>query len=508
MSQRVSIGKLRVLTINDVYAFQPVQGLGGYAEISTLIQQYRTDHCLLFINGDFLGGSPLAEHFQGKCVVEVLDQLGVDYCVIGNHEFDFGNDALQQRIHESRFRWLGSNIRQKESGELFGGVTDTAIEKFTFQLPNSSEERTVKVGLFGVCTESTPVLSWPGKDVAFHPVLECATQKSAELRGAECDLVIAVTHVDLSEDHEIAEQNHDVQLILGGHEHFPYNHVTKHGTLIFKAGQNAYWLGVIDFDLELHRKTDASGHVTETITSFPSWQMVANRGNLPDPAVAKIIDQYRQEKEKADAMIDKSEVICTVVHQPLITKTSVVRCGSAQVLNVAVDAVWKRYCVHGEYADLAILNGGIIRGDSIYPPGTQITRGILMEEVPFPLQLAMMNIQGRYIKEALEQHLRKYPTPNGSYPHISGNLSVIVNGDEHPMQRIQSIHINGEPMEDDRVYKLATTRFLSIGGDNCSGYTHGEVFSTEDVKFFDVFLEYMKSLSQLDATLEERLKVV
>lgn len=514
MSEIHHVGKIRIMSINDVYAFSPVQGLGGYAEVSTLIEQLRTPHTITVINGDFLGGSPLGEHFQGKCAVDVLNEMNIQYCVIGNHEFDFGNEILKQRIKESSFKWLGSNIKYKETNKLLEGITDTNIEEFTYKskIDEKEEEIKVKIGLFGVCTLDTPVLSWPGKDIQFKPVVECAIEKNNQLK--ECDMIIAVTHVDLKEDLQIADTIKNIDLILGGHEHFPYNHITKTGTLIFKTGQNAYWLGVVDYDIQLHFVRNVNGEIIEKRFKFiPSWQMISNHGIPPNPNVLKVINNYIELKEKDDAKIDKHELICVVKHQPLITKTAVVRCGSAQVMNHVADSLWKNFFVNGVSSDLAIINGGVVRGDSVYPPNTKITRGILMHEVPFPLIIVMIEIKGKFIKEALEQHLASYPAPAGSYPHVSGNVKVIVDGSLPVMSRIKQISINDSPMDFEKEYLLTTSQFLSQGGDKCSAYTNGVCVEDDDgsppkTKIFDILLPYLKNLSELDATLEERLQVI
>ena len=490
--------KIRILTINDVYAFEPVQGLGGYAEVSTLIEQYRTENCLVMINGDFLGGSSLAEHFKGKCAVEVLDAIGIQYCVIGNHEFDFGNDILKEHIKNSKFRWLGSNIKIKETDELLEGITDTAIESFDV-ITDDGKKRNIKVGLFGVCTLDTPVLSWPGKDIYFEPSLECATKKCEELRD-KCDLLVGITHLDLTDDLAIADANRNIDLILGGHEHFPYNHITKSGTLIFKAGQNAYWLGVIDYDIDI--TIDENGN--EKLIFHPSWSMVANHNYKPNPNVLSIIDKYRKEKAEADKLIDKEELICTVKNNTLITKTSIVRTGPAQIMNIVADAILNNFFADGYQADFSIINGGIVRGDSSYPPNTKITRGILMDEVPFPLKLVMIRIKGKFVKEALEQHIIKYPAPVGSYPHVSKGLNVIFDGSRNPMDRIISIKLHGEPIDPEKEYLVTLTHFLSIGGDGCKGYTNSTYVGDSEL-LFDVLLSYLKSKGEINPVLEERL---
>lgn len=407
MSQPVPLGTIRILTINDVYAFQPVQGRGGYAEIATLANKYRTENSIFTINGDFLGGSSLAEFFQGKCVIEVLNAMDINMCVVGNHEFDFGNKELHHRMLESNFDWLGSNVKLTDDPtKLFGTIKDTIIRTYTFQI--EGEEHQIKVGFFGVCTLDTPVLSFPDPDVIFEPVLECAKLKVEQLKQQQCDLIICLSHVSYAEDMQIANSIKGITAIFGGHDHHVINEISRSGTLIFKTGQNAYWLGVVDFHLEFIRDTDR-----KQLICCPSWQMVSNHNNPPKESVLKIIQHWNQEKEKAESTIDKSQPICTVANQVLVTKTGVVRTSCSQFGNLIADSLWKNLFPE-VHADMALINGGIVRGDSSYAPGTVITRGMLMDELPFPLTVVIFRLKGKFIKLAIEEHLGKYPSPSGS----------------------------------------------------------------------------------------------
>ena len=72
--------KFRVLTINDVYEFESRKGLGGFAQMSTLLKKHRAESdgpCFSVLNGDFLGGSALAERFKGESVIPVLNAMDV-----------------------------------------------------------------------------------------------------------------------------------------------------------------------------------------------------------------------------------------------------------------------------------------------------------------------------------------------------------------------------------------------------------------------------------------------
>lgn len=85
------------------------------------------------VNGDFLGGSNLAETFEGRNIVELLNEMSVDAVVIGNHEFDFGADGLQKRINESKFPYLGANIKDTATNTLWTPAKDILLQKFTIQ---------------------------------------------------------------------------------------------------------------------------------------------------------------------------------------------------------------------------------------------------------------------------------------------------------------------------------------------------------------------------------------
>ncbi len=78
------VGTLRILTVNDIYSSAAVDGVGGWPILHTMLQQYRTPTSITCVCGDFLGGSALAEHHQGRNVTAYLDAIQADAVVIGN----------------------------------------------------------------------------------------------------------------------------------------------------------------------------------------------------------------------------------------------------------------------------------------------------------------------------------------------------------------------------------------------------------------------------------------
>jgi 5'-nucleotidase/UDP-sugar diphosphatase len=229
---------LTLLTMNDVYEITPVQGQGGLAELMTLLRAERATatHHLTTVNGDFLSPSLMSALFKGAQMVALFNALGVDVVTFGNHEFDLGPEVTQQRIAESHFVWLGTNVLGAD-GKPFGGAGAT--------LTRQVGELTV--GMFGLVTLETAYLSSPGPTVTFAPVVPTAQAAVEALRQAGADVIIALTHLTIAEDRALAQQVPGISVILGGHEHAPITWY-EGGTLIHKSGQDARYLGRIDPD--------------------------------------------------------------------------------------------------------------------------------------------------------------------------------------------------------------------------------------------------------------------
>jgi len=150
----------RVLAVNDVYKperFALVRSLvRGLSKPSTLVMP-----------GDLLGGSLFASEHRGQSVIELLNATQVNYCLLGNHEFDYGDDRLRELMDMSNFPWLGSNVRESEGTGAERPMFHTAMDVDVFHVP-LLDGASVKVGVFGLCTAATPRLSHPSEKIVFE----------------------------------------------------------------------------------------------------------------------------------------------------------------------------------------------------------------------------------------------------------------------------------------------------------------------------------------------------
>src|SRR5215510_13821003 len=118
------------LHINDVYEISPKDGKGGFAPLMTLLKQERAaaPGAITTLGGDLIASSMMSGITKGTQMIELMNAIGLDLAVVGNHEFDFGTEILKQRVTESKFPWLGTNVLGTDGG-TFQTLTPTATRK-------------------------------------------------------------------------------------------------------------------------------------------------------------------------------------------------------------------------------------------------------------------------------------------------------------------------------------------------------------------------------------------
>ncbi|OQR89128.1 calcineurin-like phosphoesterase, partial [Achlya hypogyna] len=260
------------------------------AELATLLARERamiptTHTTLTTINGDFLSASQAGEYYKGAHMIDILNHMHIDLSVFGNHEFDFGADVLADRVRESRFQWLGANVREKATGRPFAETPETLL------LP-LGPDGALTLGVFGVCTPETPQLSFPGDRVVFEELVATAERCVASLEAQGADVVLALTHVSLANDKLLARRVPRIDVIVGGHDHDPVT-LYQGRTFIHKSGQNAMWLGRLDLTVA---KRGAK------VLVAPQWAMRLNRHLPPEPTVAALVAKYMARFASDDAV--------------------------------------------------------------------------------------------------------------------------------------------------------------------------------------------------------------
>lgn len=438
---------LRILHINDVYEISPKRGQGGMAQLMTLLKQERAraEHHITTLGGDLISPSVMSGLTKGQQMIEMMNAIGVDLAGLGNHEFDFGNAILQERMAQSKFTWVATNTLDA-SGKPWGGAAATVMR----------DVGELKVGFFSLLTPETEYLSSPESGVVFKPEIETAKDAVKSLKDAGADVIIALTHLDIAKDREMARTVKGISVILGGHDHDPITFY-EGGTLILKAGHDAHYLAVADVAFE---KKETSRGVR--VSMLPQWRFLATAGVAPDPEIDAKVKAFEGELDKQlSVAVGKTSVM-------LDSRRASVRSGESNFGNLIADAMKA-----GVGADVALTNGGGIRGDRTYDAGTTLTRKDILTELPFGNVTVMMKLKGADLLAALENGVSRVEDTAGRFPHVAG-MTVKYDRKMEQGKRVTEVMVGGAMLDPNKVYTLATNDYIANGGDGYAALKNGE----------------------------------
>ncbi|WP_297211754.1 MULTISPECIES: bifunctional metallophosphatase/5'-nucleotidase [Thermodesulfovibrio] len=435
--------EIRILHVNDFHGFaesyRPVGSeklMGGASYLASVIKKLRGEKPTLLLSaGDMIQGDNWANLTEGKSVIELMNAIGFDAMVVGNHEFDFGKETLKKRIAEANFPVLGANVNGLE-----------LLKPFLVK-----ELSGVKIAIIGVVTEETVTATHP-KNVAglrFEPVdrtIESILKQVQE----KVDLIVVVSHLGFYADRLLAEKVKGINLIVGGHSHTKIEKPVVIGnTIIVQAWEHGKALGVLDLTVDRKKIEKFSGHLIEIVPeSFTE-----------DKDISTIVNRYN---EMVNSILDERIGLAT---NDLDGEH--VRKKETNLGNFIADVIREK-----TGADVAIINGGGIRKGI---KKGEIKVKDIYSVLPFNNYLVAIKMSGKHIIEALEHGVSAIEEGAGRFPQISG-MRFVYDSKAKSGKRILSVYVGDKPLYIDREYTVATNDFLAAGGD---GYrTFGEVLKS------------------------------
>ncbi len=406
----------------------------GFAKITTLIKQVKEENpnTLVLDAGDAFQGMPIVNISKGEGMIPILEAAGYDAMTVGNHEFDFGFEALQNLYSKmTKIPMVSANI-YKESGER---VFKPYIVK---------ETGGVKVGIFGLTTPETTYISHPDntKGLTFMDAIESARNMVAEL-SSQADIIIALTHLGVEGDHtsiKVAEQVEGIDLIIDGHSHtaLPYGFIEVNGTMVVQTGEYTKNAGLVELEIQ-DKKI-----VRKSAALLPDSEDIKE-----DEEVKDLIEKLNAQNAPLLAqVVGKTEVELDGVRENVRAKETNLGNLSADSLRVMTGA------------DCAMVNGGGIR-TSI--KAGDITKLDMATVFPFGNAVVVQEMTGSVLLEALELSVSQYPEANGSFMQVSG-IEMKFNPEEKAGNRVISVKINGKDLSLTEKYTVAMPDFIAAGG--------------------------------------------
>ena len=272
--------------------------IGGMARLATAVEEIREkkraedEPVLLLDAGDFLGGSAFAWlALRGHSPeLTIMQRMGYDAVVIGNHEYDYGSAVLAQYLLRAGYPEahrttlvLASNTEAPEDHPLVARslYRNTRV----FELANG-----LRVGVFGLMGESAALLIAESRDVRFGDPHEAARQAIHGLREEGADFIVAITHSDLDEDIRLAQKVEGIDVIVGGHCHTALHSPAREGsTIIVKAGNLGKYLGQLEL---AYSPTTSEVRVRNEENNQP-FLIPIDGSFAPHPEIEALVSEYR-----------------------------------------------------------------------------------------------------------------------------------------------------------------------------------------------------------------------
>lgn len=437
------------LHLNDVYEISPLSdGSGGLARVAALRQSLKAKNpnTYTIVAGDFTSPSVIAtlrhegKRIRGRHMVEVFNTLGIDAVAFGNHEFDYDYDDLQARLNESRFTWLGTNLRWVQSDSIVGPFFQQRSESERKPCPDyqiveftDADGTRLRVGLWGV---TVTINSKPY--VHYLDPLDAAQRTCETLRG-QCDVQVGLTHLDIEDDLKLAARLPDVPLLMGGHDHDNMLHRVGR-TAVAKADANARTVYVHRLRYDKRR---GQVQVRSELRSIDA--------QLPEePNTAAVVAKWEKIKEEAlqSAGFNAAAQV-TVLKTPLDCREAFIRHQQAPVGKIILNAM---LAAAREKPDCALLNSGSIRIDDVLSgPVREID---VVRLLPFGGGISEVEMRGALLQRTLDASLRN--KGKGGYLQLA-----YISRDEATHQWL----VRGSPLDPTRTYRVVMPDFLLTGAE-------------------------------------------
>lgn len=433
------------LQMNDVYEIAPLEGgrVGGMARVAAIKKELlqHNPNTFAVMAGDFLNPSVIGNmkyegsRIRGKQMVETMNAAGVDIATFGNHEFDLKEEELLQRLQESAFQWVSSNVEHKRGDSLIpfvsnSGTSARPVPKTLLLNATDRDGTSIKIGILGLTLPSNKV------DFATYTDVYAAATTTSQALAQQADFIVAITHLDLEDDLAVSKQNQGIRLIMGGHEH-THSYDTVGKSFVAKADANAKTVYV--HTLTYNKKTRQ--------LSVNSSLRSVNQDITPDEATAQVVNKWTSIADQSfkEQGFNPGEALYTT-SETLEGRESHMRHEPTNLGKL----ITKAMSAAAPQAEVALLNSGSVRVDDQL--SGSITQYDVIRTLPFAGKIVEADIKGGLLEKILNTGINN--TGNGGY---------LQTDKAEYQQATQTWLISGKPLNIQKTYRVAFSDYLLTG---------------------------------------------
>ncbi len=491
-AQVVFAQKLVILHTNDMHskltgfgpelAYTPMSinddnTRGGFARLATLFNQEKQKNpktTLIVDAGDFLMGTIFHADEQNEGFqLRLMKKMGYDFVTLGNHEFDFGPEALAKIINTSRSKGeipqiVASNLIFSQESDADNALEklfkEQAIVKYAIV-----EKNGIKIGMIGIIGKDADAVAPNAKPVRFENQIKTVKKLADELKNKQnVDLLICLSHSGFypdekggyeGEDLKLAEKVKNLDVIISGHTHIKTEKaITVNNTIIVQTGAYVRNLGRLELNIE-NRK----------IKSF-EYQLIPVDDKIKgDNEVNKLINNYKQiVSNKYFKPLELSYEKAIAETDFTVKRNSLKNKSVGTMGQFVADAIKYYVDKHSEKVDLAIVASGTIREEIL--PGKITAPDIFRisplgsgkDDVP-GYALSKIYINAKEVKKLMEVIIMAQHPGDDSYINFSG-MTIDADKDKMMLHKVQKVWFNGKELDvsKDRkkLYSIAASSYL------------------------------------------------
>jgi len=424
-----------ILSYNDVQTAMAQNG--SVPRLATLLEQRRAAHdnpTFTFGAGDEVSPHSMSPISQWRTPVKVLNEMQPDAEVVGNHDLDYGFDAVSNYSNASEFPWLMANIVDSETGEPIPGTKPYEV----------FEKGGVKVGVVGLADEkikSKTAVDFEKQGYELRDYAETGSEYATMLKEEKgVDVVVTLGHFGVPVAKEFANSTENVDVVLVGDDEITYEPKATDGVVISEAAGRAAYLGELNLTVENGDVTEWNGRLIETTENVTK-----------DAEVSNIIGEARS------AQLSRVAGKTTTELDARFSSNYHDETALGNLITVAFR--WQTG------ADVAITNAGGIRSNAQYGPGN-LTAGDIYNVLPFNNHLVTVELTGSEIESLLQSQVVTLESETGQQYGAEAQLQVSGVtyewlGHEGASDQIRSLYVNGEPVDPDATYTVTVNSYMA-----------------------------------------------
>jgi len=456
--------KLKIIHTNDVHS-----NFDNYKKVVTLINQHKDENTIVLDAGDFADFKSIElQGTKGMAAIELLEAGGYDAITIGNNEMFNGIDTLEYMVSNSPIPFISNNMYKKDRSPINGVKSSVILEKN---------------GLRILLTGSSPDMGVFNEGLGIYMTdYTNAIKEEINNNEGKYDICILLSHIGTFADELLAEEIKEIDIIVSAHDHKLFEKAKIiNKTFMNSAGNYGEHIGIME--IEIH------GGKVHLIHS----ETISTKDIQEDEQIDSIL---RFNKEKAVEVL--SEPLYSLEH-PLWHDVVEENPISNLIAGGLKDMLG---------TEIGLINSGICNAGVFH----EMTEKKLIEICPSPLNPTSFEIQGKYLKEALEQSLdTQVCLADGRGPGFRGRFVGRLHASglqiEHNGKKILSIYVNDEVLEEEKWYLVGSSDYLQRGsGYPCLANNRNEKYLAEEIK--DVIRLYGEKLDFCEGSFNHKWKEV